>query len=129
MSRAIQELANQGHSIRALCQGLALPRSQFYRNRAAPEPTETDAALRDSIQRVALDCSCYGYRRVTKELHRQGIQANHKRVLRLMRQDNLLCLRKKWFVATTNSDHRCLCIPTLRQTWTSLRLTSFGFPT
>lgn len=91
---------------------LSQPR-RFYRSLAAPEPTETDAALRDSIQRVALDCSCYGYRRVTKELHRQGIQANHKRVLRLMRQDNLLCLRKKRFVATTNSDHRLPVHPNL----------------
>jgi len=78
MSQAIQELAKQGHSIRALCQRLTLPRSQFYRNVAAPEPTQTDAALRqnvlrENIQQVALDCSCYGYRRVTKELHRQGI--------------------------------------------------------
>ena len=47
------------------------------------------------------------------KLRRQGIPANHKRVLRLMREDNLLCLRKKRFVATTNSDHRLSIYPNL----------------
>jgi putative transposase len=74
---------------------------------------QTDLDLREHIQRVALECSCYGYRRVTKELHRQGVQANHKRVLRLMREDNLLCLRKRRFVATTDSDHGLPVYPNL----------------
>lgn len=113
MSQAIQELAKQGHSVRALCQGLAFPRSQFYRNVTAPALTNMDAALRESIQQVALDCSYYGYRRIAHELHRRGVPANHKRVLRLMREDNLLCLRKKRFVATTNSDHRLPIYPNL----------------
>ena len=47
----------------------------------------------------------YGYRTITKELGRRGLVINHKRVLRLMREDNLLCLRKKRFRATTNSNH------------------------
>ena len=58
------------------------------------------------MQQVALDWSCYGYRRITHELKRQGIQANHKRVLRLMREEGLVRRPKKRFVATTNSDHR-----------------------
>ena len=88
---------------------------------------------------VALDWSCYGYRRITQELKRQGIQANHKRVLRLMREENLVRRPKKRFVATTNSDHRLPVYPNLaaemditatwRQKWTSPRLTSFGFRT
>ena len=111
MSQAIQELIQQGYSVRASCQAFGLPRSCYYRD--LPEAANTDAALREHIQRVALECSCYGYRRVTKELHRQGIAVNHKRVLRLMRQDNLLCLRKRRFVATTDSDHGLPVYPNL----------------
>jgi len=113
MSRAIQEAAAQGGSLSNLCQMAGLSRACYYRGLAAPEPTAADAALREHIQRVALECSCYGYRRITKQLHRQGVQANHKRVLRLMREDNLLCLRKRRFVATTDSDHGLPVYPNL----------------
>ena len=68
---------------------------------------------RAQVQQVALDWSCYGYRRITHELKRQGIQANHKRVLRLMREENLVRRPKKRFVATTNSDHRLPVYPNL----------------
>ncbi len=113
MSQTIQELAHEGYSVRASCRAFGLARASYYRGLSLSEPTESDAALRENIQRVALDCSCYGYRRVTHELHRQGVQANHKRVLRLMREDNLLCLRKKRFVATTDSDHGLPVYPNL----------------
>ena len=62
---------------------------------------------------MALDWSCYGYRRVTHELKRQGVTANHKRALRLMCKENLLRRPKKRFVATTNSDHRLPVYPNL----------------
>ena len=60
-----------------------------------------------------MEWSCYGYRRIKKELHRRGVKANHKCVLRLMREDNLLCLRKKRFLATTGSDHGLPVYPNL----------------
>ena len=104
MSQAIQEAATQGGSLANLCQMAGISRACYYPGLCAPEPADTDGALREQVQQIALDCSCYGYRRVTKELHRQGTKANHKRVLRLMREDNLLCLRKRRFVATTESD-------------------------
>jgi putative transposase len=113
MSLALQETATQGTSLTNLCQMTGISRACYYRGLSALDPVDKDIALRESIQQVALDCSCYGYRRVTHELHRQGIEANHKRVLRLMREDNLLCLRKKRFVATTNSDHRLPVYPNL----------------
>lgn len=69
--------------------------------------------LRHDIQQVALDWPAYGYRRIAKELARRGVVANHKRVLRLMRADNLLVLRKRRFVHTTNSDHRLPVYPNL----------------
>ena len=69
--------------------------------------------LRDQIQCLALEWPQYGYRRLTAELHRQGIPANHKRVLRLMREDNLLCLRKRHFILTTDSRHSLTIYPNL----------------
>jgi putative transposase len=59
--------------------------------------------VRDQIHQVALEMPAYGYRRLTHELQRRGFAVNHKRVLRLLRQDNLLCLGKKRFVVTTDS--------------------------
>jgi transposase InsO family protein len=66
---------------------------------------DDDIELRDEIQRIAVGMPAYGYRRITKALHRQGREVNHKRVLRLMREDNLLCLRKKKYIRTTDSEH------------------------
>ncbi len=111
MSQAIQEAVAQGASLTNLCQMAGISRACYYRGLAAPDPVDKSVALRENIQQIVLDCSCY--RRVTHELHRQGVRANHKRVLRLMRQDNLLCLRKRRFVATTNSDHRLPVHPNL----------------
>ncbi len=74
-------------------------RSGFYRYEAEPAP-EADAEmdLRDAIQRIAVEMPSYGRRRITAELRRRGWQANPKRVYRLMRDDNLLCVRRRKFV-------------------------------
>ena len=69
--------------------------------------------MRDRIQRIALGNRRYGYRRVTAELRRQGLVVNHKKVLRLLRQDNLLAVRKKRFVLTTDSSHFLPVYPNL----------------
>jgi transposase InsO family protein len=70
--------------------------------------------LRDEIQRIALEWPCYGWRRVTAELRRCGRTVNHKRVRRIMREDNLLCLRRRKFVvATTDSNHKRPVYPNL----------------
>lgn len=111
MSQAISELAQQGYGIQAACQAFGLPSASYYRLRQEPK-AKTDP-LRSQVQHIALDWSCYGCRRVTQELKRQGVQANHKRVLRLMREENLVRRPKKQFVATTNSDHRLPVYPNL----------------
>lgn len=86
--------------------GLArLSRAGFYRRYEEHEPRQADVALRDLIHRIVLDNLFYGYRRVVAELDHQGVAVNHKRVLRLMRADNLLAVRKRRFVFTTNSRH------------------------
>jgi transposase InsO family protein len=61
--------------------------------------------LRDTIQRIALEFPSYGRPRITAELKRQGWLVNQKRVHRILREDNLLCLRRRKFVVTTDSGH------------------------
>jgi transposase InsO family protein len=69
--------------------------------------------LRDAIQKIALEWPSYGRPRITKELRRRGWQMNPKRVYRLMRDDNLLCVRKRKFVVTTDSNHTRKVYPNL----------------
>lgn len=77
----------------ALCQMTGIGRAGYYRWRVPPPSFPVEMELRDQMQQIALEFPAYGYRRITRELGRRGFEANHKRVLRLMRQDNLLCLR------------------------------------
>ena len=89
-----------------LCRLALVSRAGFYRWKDAPVATDADLDLRDEIQRIALEFPYYGWPRITAELEKRGCPANHKRVYRIMREDNLLCLRRRKFVvATTNSNH------------------------
>lgn len=89
-------------------------RSSFYRYDAERSPNQDrDMELRDAIQRIALEWPCYGRPRLTAELRRQGWKVNPKRVYRLMREDNLLCMRKRKFVVTTESNHGRRIYPNL----------------
>ena len=97
----------------ALCQMTGISRASYYRWRAPPPSIPVEMELRDAIQQVAIEFPAYGYRRVTRELNRRGFAVNHKRVLRLMRHDNLLCLRRKSFVVTTDSRHSLRVYPNL----------------
>jgi putative transposase len=99
--------------LQRLCALAAVSRAGFYRWQHAPPAADPDLDLRDEIQRIALESPCYGWRRVTAELHRRGWAVNHKRVWRLMREDNLLCLRRRKFVVTTDSNHRLPVYPNL----------------
>jgi transposase InsO family protein len=88
-------------------------RAGYYRfRRRAPTP-EADMDLRSEMQKIALEWPAYGYRRVHRELIRRGWVVNHKRVLRLMRIDNLLCLRRRKFIFTTDSKHGLHIYPNL----------------
>jgi len=99
--------------VQRLCVLAQVSRAGFYRWRQAPPTADADLDLRDAIQKIALEWPCYGGRRVTAELHRRGWEANHKRVLRIMREDNLLCLRRRKFVVTTDSNHSRPVYPNL----------------
>jgi putative transposase len=95
----------------SFCSIASVNRAGYYRWLQPRAVDAAEAGLQDAIQRIALEFPAYGYRRVTAELHRRGRKVNHKRVLRLMREDNLLALRRKSFLSLTNSAHRLQVYP------------------
>lgn len=104
-----------GLAIGRVCRRANVSRAGYYRFWRASAPRAHDTAVRDAIQRLALTNGRHrGYRLVAFQLQQEGLIVNHKRVLRLMRQDNLLCLRRRAFVpATTDSAHRWPVVPNL----------------
>jgi putative transposase len=100
-------------SVRQLCELLSVSRSWLYERPHAPSQAERDVALRDAIERIVLEVPGYGYRRVTAELHRQKWELNHKRVLRVMRAEALLCQLQRSWVTTTDSGHGLRTYPNL----------------
>lgn len=97
----------------ALCAMTGLNRAGFYRWQLPRQGIPVEMELRDEMQKIALESPSYGYRRITAELQRRNFAVNHKRVLRLMREDNLLCMRRRSFVATTDSRHGLPVYPNL----------------
>ncbi len=106
--------ADRGLTIARMVKLGRVSRSGFYRfdesGRPGPDP---DMDLRDAIQRIALEWPSYGRPRITQELRRRGWTVNPKRVYRLLREDNLLCVRKRKFVVTTDSNHGRKIYPNL----------------
>ena len=98
-----------------MCELGPVSRSGFYRWRGKKPAAdrEGELELRDAMQRVALEFPSYGRPRMTAELRRRGWAVNHKRVYRMMREDNLLCLRRRKFVRTTDSAHPLPVYPNL----------------
>lgn len=96
-----------------LCRLAQVSRAGYYRWQNAPPVVDPELDLRDEIQRIALEFPSYGWPRITAELKRRGWEANHKRVYRIMREDNLLCLRRRKFVVTTDSNHTRPVYPNL----------------
>ena len=96
-----------------LCHLAQVSRPGFYRWRHQVPAVDADLDLRHDIQRIALEFPYYGWRRITAELRRRGWEVNHKRVRRIMREDNLLCLRRRKFVVTTDSNHDRQVYPNL----------------
>ncbi|MEO7859671.1 MAG: IS3 family transposase [Nitrospirales bacterium] len=81
-------------------------RAGFYRSLQKSQPVEEAMLVRAEIQQIVLaHRRRYGYRRVTAELRRRGLLVNHKRVARLMWEDNLLAVQPRAFVVTTDADH------------------------
>lgn len=90
-----------------------MSRASYYREGRAAAPSACGPTLREDIERLVLEFPGYGYRRVTRALQRAGWRVNHKRVLRIMREENWLCrLRRRW-VRTTDSEHGLSVYPNL----------------
>jgi putative transposase len=95
-----------GLSVEQMCELARVSCAGFYRSLQARAPAEEDVEVRSVIQRIALEHRRrYGYRRVAAELRRRGMLVNHKRVWRMMREDNLLAVQPRAFVTTTDSNH------------------------
>lgn len=104
-------------SLREACGCLGVSRRGYrlwqQRKQASTTPLDLEMLIRDEMQKIACEFPRYGYRRITAELSRRGVTVNHKRVLKLMREDNLLCLKKRFKPQTTDSDHSLRVYPNL----------------
>lgn len=106
-------MTGAGLSIVQMCEVAGFSRAGFYRFLDPVNPAAADMVLRDAIQKVAVEWPAYGSRRITHELRARGWEVNRKRVQRIMREDNLLCVVKRKFVATTHSGHGLRVYPNL----------------
>jgi len=109
--------ADRGLTVGRMVKLAQVSRASYYRfddnAETGPDP---DMDLRDAIQRIALEWPAYGRRRMTAELRRRDWKINPKRVARIMREDNLLCVRKRKFIATTDSSHGRKVYPNIAAT-------------
>jgi len=100
--------------VRNACSAFQVSKSRFYEWKNKDKQEDIDKYLRKEIESIATEFPFYGYRRVSKELGRRDLLVNHKKVLRLMKEDNLICRRKKAFrPVTTDSDHNYNIYPNL----------------
>ncbi|HZT42572.1 MAG TPA: IS3 family transposase [Chthonomonadaceae bacterium] len=112
---ATYQQAHPETELAGLCRALRISRSWWYARAAQAPDSAQEGTLRDAIERLILQFSGYGYRRVTKQLQREGFAVNHKRVLRIMREEGLLCRLRHDFVRTTHSQHAHKRYPNLLQ--------------
>jgi transposase InsO family protein len=107
-------LSDSKVDVQYLCKLAGLSRASYYRRFEVRAPREADVELTGQIQLLSLRYKFYGYRRITAELRRSGIIVNAKRVQRLMREDNLIAMRRKPFAPpTSDSRHGFLIVPNL----------------
>ena len=115
LQKELKERPTAERSPAKLGEAVGLSRSTIFRHLHSSGAcgSNDDVEMRAQIQNVALEMRSYGYRPITAELHRRSVIVNHKRVLRLLREDNLLCLRRQAFVRTTDSNHQLTVYPNL----------------
>ncbi|MBI3514967.1 MAG: IS3 family transposase [Proteobacteria bacterium] len=114
MTRPQGTIGRDALPVDRMCALAGVSRAGYYRSWQASAPRQEETEVRDTVQRLALGHRHYGHRRITALLRREGWRVNKKRVLRLMREDNLLCLRRRAFVPpTTDSKHGWRVYPNL----------------
>jgi transposase InsO family protein len=104
-----------------MCELTAVSRASFYRDWELKAPSEAEVALRDAVQRIALAHRDYGYRRIAPLVQRAGFVVGEEKVRRILRTDNLLAVRRRKFLVTTDSNHRFRVHPNLAE---SMELTA-----
>ena len=109
--------------IQRMCELAGVSRASFYRDWEQKAPSEAEVALRDAIQRTALAHRHHGYRRITPLIQRAGFVVGEEKVRRILRSDNLLAVRRRKFVVTTDSNHRFRVHPNLAE---SMELTALN---
>ena len=110
-------------TIQRMCELAGVSRASFYRDWEQKAPGEAEIALRDAMQRIALTHRDHGYRRITALLQRAGFVVGEEKVRRRLKMDNLLAVRRRKFVVTTDSNHRFHVHPNLAE---SLEVTAIN---
>lgn len=120
MTQLITQVASEtpsgARAIKGLSAAVGVSPATYYRHHQAAVPTlepGNEPEVRQVIQQIALEMPSYGHRPMTAELQRRGLSAGRERVLRYMREDNLLCRRRRAFVSTTDSKHALKVFPNL----------------
>jgi transposase InsO family protein len=98
-----------------MCELAQVSRAGFYRSWEDRAPREAETALRDAVQRIALANRHLGYRRITPEVHKAGFVVGAPKVRQILKSDNLLAVRRRKFVVTTDSQHLFRVYPNLAQ--------------
>ena len=99
------QLADTPVTVDRICQLAGVSRAGYYRAWQEHEPKQVEIELRSRIHEICLEYRQFGTRRVSQILRSEGRPVSRKRVQRLMRMDNLLALRKRRYVVTTDSRH------------------------
>jgi putative transposase len=109
-------MAEKQFNINRICSITGINRSSYYKWKENPGLVDDSKYLRKEIQGIVLEFPFYGYRRITKELQRRKITVNSKKVRRIMKEDSLICRRKKAFrPVTTDSNHNYNIYPNLTE--------------
>lgn len=109
----IEAIAQGPLSVEMMCQAAGVSRAGYYRDWQERKPQEAEVIIRDAVQKAALRYRRYGYRRITELVQRSGIAVGQWVVRRILRTDNLLAVRRRKFVVTTDSRHRFSVHPNL----------------
>jgi transposase InsO family protein len=98
-----------------MCELAGVSRAGFYRDWQQRRPHQAEVEIRDAVQKAVLRYRRYGYRRVLRIVQKAGVAVSEGAVRRILRTDNLLAVRSRKFVTTTDSTHGFTIYPNLAQ--------------
>lgn len=115
IKQVVSETPNGARAVQRLSAAVGVSRATYYRQDQQPPPRldHAETARRQAIERIALEMPSYGHRPMAAELQRRNLPTGRDRVLRYMREANLLCRRRRAFVTTTDSKHSLKVFPNL----------------